>query len=308
MRKYDKKFSFSFTLQVQINKGYENLRNKVLKRHFKMKKSRNFGQQPVDELKDGPGVTHLNSKDPAFPFYKVLEAMRFPLTLRETMIGPVRTGYIGQDHQLDPSLIPPSGASLFPEIKMTECDVPSSDGPIRCAIYRPPQAKMNCPIVLYAHGGGFMVGKSDDNDFITRKIAALNQVLVVSVNYRLAPEFPFPIGFNDFYIVYRWLQEHGKELGGDPKRIVVSGDSSGSNFAAVVPLKAKDEGCLLPSAVILFGPVLDMHFERYPSFNRLAPLGVVYDTAFMGFLRGAYVPQPKFMEPSLCESILWRFI
>jgi acetyl esterase len=146
--------------------------------------------------------------------------------------------------------------------------------------------------MLYAHGGGFMVGKSEDTDFITRKLASLNQILVVSVNYRLAPEFPFPIGLNDFYTVFRWLQEHGAELNGDPQRIVVSGDSSGSNFAAVIPLKAKDEGESPPAAVVLFGPVLDMNFEKYSSFNQFAPLGVVYDTAFMGFLRGAYVPQP----------------
>lgn len=258
-----------------------------------MKKKKNSSDRlPVDALKDGPGVSHLNLSDPALPLYKALKAMRYPLTLRDIMIQPVRTGYIGKDHPIDPKLIPPSGASLFPEIIEKTYDIPSPDGFIRCAVYQSPQAKTDCPIVLYAHGGGFMVGSSQDTDFMTRKIASLNQCLVVSVNYRLAPEFPFPTGLNDFFAVYCWLQNHGEELGGNPRCLIVSGDSSGSNFAAAVPLKAKDENKPLPSAVVLFGPVLDMRFENYPSFNRLAPLGIVYDTAFIGFMRGAYAPQP----------------
>lgn len=255
---------------------------------------KNEKNEPVDELKDGPGVSHPNPRDPAYPMYKVLETMRHPLTLRDAMISPVRAGYIGQDHTQDESLLPASGKDLFPEIEVKDLFIPSTDGPIHCIVYRSPQTPDHSPIMLYAHGGGFMVGKSADTDFITRKIAALNQLIIVSVNYRLAPEFPFPIGVNDFYTCYCWLQGHGQEIGGNAEQIVVSGDSSGSNFAAVIPLKAKEDNRQAPSAVVLLGPLLDMYFENYDSFNKLAPLGIVYDTAFMGFARGAYTPKPDF--------------
>lgn len=253
---------------------------------------KNKNLETVDELKDGPGVSHPNPRDPAYPMYKILEKMRHPLTLRDTMISPVRSGYIGQDHSIDANLIPASGKELFPEIEVKDYYIPSHDGPIHCAIYYPPNSAKNSPVMIYAHGGGFMVGKSEDTDFITRKIASLNHIVVVSVNYRLAPEFPFPVGLNDFYTVFSWVQEHGKEIDVDPTKIIICGDSSGSNFAAAVPLKARDEKKKLPIGVILLGPLLDMYFENYQSFNQLAPLGIVYDTAFMGFARGAYTPQP----------------
>lgn len=244
---------------------------------------------PVDQRTDGPGVTHIDPADPAAPIYRVMANLRDPLALRDIMIKPVREGYIGGTKQVDPALVPPTGAELFPDVEVTDHVVPSDAGPIRCALYRPPVDRSPLPAVLYAHGGGFMIGRSEDTDFLTRKIAVLSGTCVVSPNYRLAPEWPFPFGLDDFFAVYRWLREHGDEVGVDRRWVATAGDSSGSNFAAVVPIRAAGEGVPPPDAVVQLGPVVDFRFEDYASFREQAPTGIVYDTPFIGFLRGAYL-------------------
>ena len=113
--------------------------------------------------------------------------------------------------------------------------------------------------------------------------------MVVSVNYRLAPEWPFPAGLDDCFAVPGWLREHGSAIGGNPATIAVGGNSSGGNIAAALPLKAVAERARPPEAAILLCPLTDFFVEQYESFESLAPLGIVYDTAFVGYIRGAYV-------------------
>ncbi len=175
-------------------------------------------QVPVDEQTDGPGMSHIDAGDPAAPMYQLLDAMRTPVTLRDTMILPVRQGYIGQDRPAPPVNLPPSGADLFPNIVVTEILIPSSAGPIRCQVYRPAGdiGKPARPMIVYIHGGGFMVGRSEDTDFLTRKMAAQNDLVLISVNCRLAPEFPFPAGLDDFVAVYRWVSQRGTNLAAIP--------------------------------------------------------------------------------------------
>lgn len=220
--------------------------------------------------------------------YQLLARMRSPVTLRELMINPVRTGYIGQSHPIDPSDLPPSAAQLYPQISVSEIRVPSPAGLVRCQLFAEPSPSVARPMVLYIHGGGFTVGKSEDIAYIASRLAAESDVVVVGVNYRLAPEWPFPAGLDDCIAVLRWMRECGSKIGGDPRWVAVAGDSSGGNFAAALPLKAREEGLKPPDAVVPLCPITDFFFEEYPSFERLGPLGIVYDTAFIGFIRGAY--------------------
>lgn len=180
---------------------------------------------PVDQRPDGPGVSRIDPSDPAAPQYQMLAKMRRPVTLRELMISPVRTGYIGQDHQIDPKELPPSAAQLYPRIAVDEIFVPSSAGPVRCQVFTESRSAPPRPMMLYVHGGGFTVGQSEDTAYIASRIAADNSMVVVSVNYRLAPEWPFPAGLDDCIAVLRWMREHGSELGGNPSWVAVSGDS-----------------------------------------------------------------------------------
>ncbi|WP_197169833.1 alpha/beta hydrolase [Synechococcus sp. CBW1002] len=242
----------------------------------------------VDKRTDGPGMSVIDSDDPAAPLYHLLAAMRTPVALRDLMIQPVRTGYVGQDHSIDPTLLPPAAGELYPKIEVGEIFLPSPDGSIRCQTYKSAATHGRQAMLLYIHGGGFTVGQSEDTAYITSRIASENGLVVLSVNYRLAPEWPFPSGLNDCLEVLKWMRTHGEEIGGDPNRIAVVGDSAGGNFAAALPLAARNRGVEPPEAALLLCPITDFFFEQYPSFQKLAPRGIVYDTAFMGYIRGAY--------------------
>jgi len=247
----------------------------------------------VDQRSDGPGVSKIDPSDPAAPMYRLLAAMRSPVALRDIMIYPVRTGYIGQAKPIDPKDLPKSAAELYPDVRVTQTVVPSPAGPVRCQVFSPPAAAGSRPMMLYLHGGGFTVGQSEDTAYITSRIAAENTMVVVSANYRLAPEWPFPACLDDCLAVLQWMQTNGATLGGDGARIVVGGDSAGGNIAAALPIKARDAGLPVPGAAVLLAPITDFFFEQHESFERLAPLGIVYDTAFIGFIRGAYLVHGK---------------
>jgi acetyl esterase len=258
--------------------------------------SANMGEDTspfVDQLADGPGVSRIDPSDPAAPMYRLLALMRSPVALRDLMIQPVRAGYIGQEKPIDPALLPKSAAELYPDIRVSELDVPSPLGRIRCQVFSPPGAAAGRSMMLYAHGGGFTLGQSEDTAYITSRIASENGMVVISANYRLAPEWPFPACLDDCLEVLQWMQKNGATLGGDGTRIAVGGDSAGGNIAAALPLKAGDAGLPLPQATVLLAPITDFFFEQYESFERLAPLGIVYDAAFIGFIRGAYLVHGK---------------
>jgi acetyl esterase len=260
----------------------------------------NASQNPapfVDQRPNGPGVSKIDAGDPAAPMYRLLAKMRSPVTLRDLMIYPVRTGYIGQEQPIAAADLPKSAAELHPEIGVSEVAVPSPAGRIRCQVFSPPPAALSGvarPMMLYLHGGGFTVGQSEDTAYITSRIAAENTMVVVSANYRLAPEWPFPACLDDCLAVLQWMQKNGAPLGGDGARIAVAGDSAGGNLAAALVVKARDEGVSLPRATVLLAPITDFFFEQHESFERLAPLGIVYDTAFIGFVRGAYLVHGKY--------------
>jgi acetyl esterase/lipase len=255
----------------------------------------------VDQRTDGPGVSRIDPSDPAAPLYHLLAKMRSPVSLRDMMIIPVRTGYIGQQKALDPPDLPKSAADLYPDIKVSELDVPSPAGRIRSQVFSPTEAEQLCPMMLYLHGGGFTVGQSEDTAYITSRIAAENHMVVVSANYRLAPEWPFPACLDDSLAVLRWMQEHGQSIGGDKTQISIGGDSAGGNMVAALPLKARDEDALPIQATLQLCPITDFFFEQYGSFERLAPVGIVYDTAFIGFIRGALPPAPRELVASARE-------
>src|SRR5499427_2864392 len=184
----------------------------------------------VDQRPNGPGVSKIDPSDPAAPMYRLLAKMRSPVTLRDLMIHPVRTGYIGQEQPIAAAGLPKSAAELYPEIGVSEVAVPSPAGRIRCQVFSPPASASGAgarPMMLYLHGGGFTVDQSEDTAYITRRIAAENAMVVVSANFRLAPEWPFPACMDDCLAVLQWMQKNGATLGGDGARIAMGGDSAG---------------------------------------------------------------------------------
>lgn len=144
-------------------------------------------------------------------------------------------------------------------------------GPVPVRLYRPRSGRL--PAIVYFHGGGFVFGDCDSHDSITADIAAAADAVVVSVNYRLAPEHRFPAAFNDCLAATLDLVKHADCLGLDARRLVVAGDSSGGNLAAAVAIAVRDsDGPVLRGQVLIY-PMLGLDFETESCLkNQDAPM------------------------------------
>ena len=131
-----------------------------------------------------------------------------------------------------------------PELeKVQPLTIPSPAGPIPARIYTPKNLRKAdglAPCLVFFHGGGWVIGDLDSHDVVCRKLADEGELIVVSVDYRLAPEHKFPAAVDDAIAATRWIAEHAKQHSIDPSRLMVGGDSAGGNLAAVVAIAARD--------------------------------------------------------------------
>jgi len=144
-----------------------------------------------------------------------------------------------------------------PEVAAVEDRViagPAGDVPVR--IYTP-DAPAPRPVVAFFHGGGFVICSVETHDGLARRLANALGAVVVSVEYRLAPEARCPAAAEDCYAATQWAHEHAAELGADPGRLMVAGDSAGGNLAAVVSLMAREQGGPPITSQVLVYPVID---------------------------------------------------
>ena len=133
-------------------------------------------------------------------------------------------------------------------------------GPLRLRLYRPRSSTVALPITLYFHGGGFTCGPVEGHDNVCRTLAQRARTLVVSVDYRLAPEAKFPAANQDALAALRWVHANGESLGADSSRIAVAGDSAGGNLATVLAHQARGIGISLCHQLLLY-PVTDARFD-----------------------------------------------
>jgi len=138
--------------------------------------------------------------------------------------------------------------------------IPGRGGAIELRIYTPPGSPPH-PILVYFHGGGWVLGDLDRVDRLCHTLSTRAASIVVSVDYRLAPEHPFPAAVEDADDAARWVAENATYIYGDPRRIRVGGDSAGGNLAAAVALTARDRGFPTLEAQLLFYPVTRYGFE-----------------------------------------------
>jgi acetyl esterase len=162
--------------------------------------------------------------------------------------------------------VPPAQPQPVAEVRDQTIPGPAGDIPVR--IYRPDGSSL--PILVYAHGGGFVFCDLDSHDGLCREIANSIPAVVVSVAYRLAPEHRWPAAADDFYAATQWAADNASSLGGDAGRVAVGGDSAGGNLAAVTALMARDRGGPTLAAQLLLYPVLAADFDTksYRLFGR----------------------------------------
>ena len=156
-----------------------------------------------------------------------------------------------------------------PEVAAVEDRVipgPAGDLPVR--IYTP-DAPSPRPVVAFFHGGGFVICSVETHDGLARRLANALGAVVVSVEYRLAPEARCPAAAEDCYAATQWIHEHATELGADPARLMVAGDSAGGNLAAVVSLMAREQGGPPIMSQVLVYPVIDAACDT-PSYTENA--------------------------------------
>ncbi len=130
-------------------------------------------------------------------------------------------------------------------------------GEVKVRTYRPLDTNTPAPALVYFHGGGWVVGNLSSHDHLCRYLAAKSGVVVIAVDYRLAPEHKFPAAYEDCLAAVRWVAASAAELGIDAKRLAVGGDSAGGSLAAAAALAVRDEGW----------PMLRLQLLLYPSTN-----------------------------------------
>ncbi|MGW5106241.1 alpha/beta hydrolase [Nocardia sp. NPDC004123] len=183
--------------------------------------------------------------------------------------------------------------------------IPGPGGDLAVRLYVPDSdTSAPLPVVVFAHGGGFVFCDLDSHDEFCRSMADAVGVAVVAVDYRLAPEHPGPAAMEDMYAAVCWAAEHAAEFGGDANRLVVAGDSAGGNLAATVSLAARDRCGPRITAQVLLYPVIDddLSTESY----RLYGEGYYNNTTAMQWYWKQYAPNgtdDPYLVPSRAESL-----
>jgi acetyl esterase len=175
-----------------------------------------------------------------------------------------------------------------PEEPVAQVETRVIPGPVQIPVrvYRPSLA-MDLPVLMFFHGGGFVICNLDTHDRACRSLANASGCVVVSVDYRLAPEHKFPAAAEDAYSATRYVAEHAGEFGIDPSRIAVAGDSAGGNLATVVAMMARDRGGPALKFQLLIYPVTDFT-EHATESQREYGQGYFLDTELMDWFADQY--------------------
>jgi acetyl esterase len=166
-------------------------------------------------------------------------------------------------------------------------------------LYTPPNATLPLPVMLYMHGGGWVVGSIETHDPFCRLLCDAAGIQILAIDFRLAPEYPFPAGLNDTLAAWRWLVENAHEIGGDQRRLALGGDSAGANLAAVVANRrsaAADE--VRPAAQLLLFPVMDHPSGGHASYTECAT-GCGLDASVMRWFWDQYIPGVSLADPNI---------
>ena len=190
-----------------------------------------------------------------------------------------------------------AAAVPLPEIPMAAVDdrvIPGPGGDLPIRIYTPLGLTFGAPgpVVVFFHGGGWVIGSVEDHDRMTRRLADDIGAVVVSVDYRLAPEHKYPAAADDCYAATVWVSTHAAELNVDPQRLVVAGDSAGGNLAAVVALRARDSHGPAVAFQLLLYPVTGTPWDGRASYRDNGE-GYLLTKVSMEWFTNHYVATPE---------------
>ena len=239
------------------------------------------------------------TKPTPHPDMDCLAAARAPAGMFGTSIEEQRKAWAYYSNNLNQ---PPP-----PSMKVWEETVPAADYNVPVRIYRPAGAAgAGAPAVVYIHGGGFMKGDLDSSDSVAWGFAEEAGALVVSVDYRLTPEHPYPAAFNDCWASLLWLHENAARLGVDAARIGLAGDSAGGNLSAAVALKARDTGgpAVACAAIIYPGTGLDQDYPSYLEFSDGTGLTLAGTKAYRDmYLPGMQDTDDPYARPIMAKDL-----
>ena len=188
--------------------------------------------------------------------------------------------------------------------------IPGPNGDVRCLVNTPRPSDTPLPVLIYFHGGGLMLLDADDFQPVCTALAAGADCIVVNVDYRRTPEHPFPQPLDDAFAVYQWCLEHAADLGGDPTRIAVGGDSAGGYLAAAICLDAKRLDVPQPVLQLLVYPDIDAtnRSESMVTIDAFIGLDQVIETARRALRRSgagpAGIADPRRRSPGLAPACI----
>ncbi len=178
-----------------------------------------------------------------------------------------------------------------PQCDTSGKDIPVSSGTIHLRIYTPKTKMDSFPVIVYYHGGGWVIANLDTYDASAKAMCEQSSAVVVSVAYRQAPEFKFPTAHNDSYAAYQWVLKNAASIKGNSKQIALVGESAGGNLAASVSMMARDNKIALPIYQVLVYPIAgnDLNTESYQKNATSKPL----DKGLMKWFFDNYLPNPS---------------
>jgi acetyl esterase len=205
--------------------------------------------------------------------------------LPDLTAGPVATARAALEHAAPTlDLTPAPGVAAY------DRPIPTASGPRRARVYVPESAAASiAPGLVFFHGGGWVLGSIESYDRLCRVLAERAAVKVVSVDYRLAPEHPFPAAPEDAIVTTRWVLDHASRLGLDASRIAVGGDSAGGNLAALASLALRDDE-RRPAFQLLIYPATDL--TRASPSHAMFQEGYFLGNAAMDWYLGHYLRDP----------------
>ncbi len=197
---------------------------------------------------------------------------------------------------------------LFEKVEsIRPLEVPAPAGHLPARLYLPGPGK-GYPLFLFFHGGGFVIGGLETGDNMARFICRRAGCAVLSVEYRLAPEYPFPAAVEDCYAAAGWAAGHADELSADPRRVLLGGDSAGGTLAAVVSQLSRQKGAPALAGQVLFYPATNAARLDSPSYKEFGEQSLGLPKRDMEWFLDQYTPDPRArldprVSPLLAEDL-----